>query len=745
MFLSATPLNLRQSDLFNLLELLKPGEFLTEAILRERLQPNEGLQQIAVSARRSQVSNEQRRAWLAAAVGTKFGASLPRRPEYRDLERLLAEPSLTARAAAEVKRAVDGLHGLSGVLTRTKKADIQDEKPIREPKSIAVQLTGAEQSFYDEYYQWCVDRAKAVRMSERFVMQMPLRLASSCLPAAAKDVLNFKTTVIDDLDSFGETSRKLPTIMPSADLKRLAKTIQGIDSKFDSFVTALDEMIADGRQVLVFSFSRQTLAYLEHRLTDRFRVATLHGGVSTETRQTVMAAFRAKRFDVILASRVASEGLDFEFCSAVINYDIPWNPMEVEQRIGRIDRIGQQSPKILAGYFHVPGTLETDILVRVMERIRVFEEAIGELEPIISDQLSALEKVVFDFDLSIEERRQKAEQIAVAAAGRELAKDDVEAAAAELLSCDNALIEGLENDLVGTGRYLGQDELAGLVTDWVRQHGGISTVEPGRLVTVRGNLAIADQVRALIAAKVRRVGEVAELGSRLAQEMDVVLSLDAEWSRTGGPELLTATHPLVLAAKRRPTHRQNHFGALRLSAGGAVSPGRYLVLQSEAVWHGHRPTHEIWSTCIDLNTCSVGPAEVSDLVWANVASATTSNVTAQSVMPDGESLRRAMTSALNQMEQRRSREEVTRQRENDAFHETRRLSLQNRHDSEIQVIQQRIATLRERQKDKMIPLQEAQWRNARRRHEDAMRGLEGAANCYLDLSHFAVCLVEVTG
>ena len=68
----------------------------------------------------------------------------------------------------------------------------------------------------------------------------------------------------------------------------------------------------------------------------------MHGGVTREERRRIMAEFRAGAYDFVLANRVASEGLDFEFCSAVINYDLPWNPMEIEQRIGRIDRIGPE-------------------------------------------------------------------------------------------------------------------------------------------------------------------------------------------------------------------------------------------------------------------------------------------------------------------------------------------------------------------------------------------------------------------
>ena len=114
--------------------------------------------------------------------------------------------------------------------------------------------------------------------------------------------------------------------------------------------------------------------------------------------------FRSGAFEILLASRVASEGLDFEFCAAVVNYDLPWNPMEVEQRIGRIDRIGQVEKKIGVLNFHTPGTIETDIIERVMERIGIFEHGIGELEPIFDAQWKGVESLLSDFALDPEQR-----------------------------------------------------------------------------------------------------------------------------------------------------------------------------------------------------------------------------------------------------------------------------------------------------------------------------------------------------
>ena len=72
---------------------------------------------------------------------------------------------------------------------------------------------------------------------------------------------------------------------------------------------------------------------------------------------------------MLLCTDAAAEGLNFQFCGAVVNYDMPWNPMRVEQRIGRIDRLGQQHAHIRIVNLHYEGTVETDVYRALRERI----------------------------------------------------------------------------------------------------------------------------------------------------------------------------------------------------------------------------------------------------------------------------------------------------------------------------------------------------------------------------------------
>ena len=108
------------------------------------------------------------------------------------------------------------------------------------------------------------------------------------------------------------------------------------------------------------------------------------GEWSTIGRDEVKRRFREGEADLLLCTDGAAEGLNFQFCGALINYDMPWNPMRVEQRIGRIDRLGQAHSAIRIVNLHYEGTVETDVYGALRSRINLFEAVVGPLQPILA-------------------------------------------------------------------------------------------------------------------------------------------------------------------------------------------------------------------------------------------------------------------------------------------------------------------------------------------------------------------------
>ena len=120
----------------------------------------------------------------------------------------------------------------------------------------------------------------------------------------------------------------------------------------------------------------------------------------------------ANSIDVMLFSEVGCEGLDYQFCDLMINYDLPWNPMRIEQRIGRIDRRGQKSEAVAIYNLVTPDTVDADIYERCLLRIGVFEESIGDCEEILGDIHREIRGIADNLELTELERQGKLEQLA---------------------------------------------------------------------------------------------------------------------------------------------------------------------------------------------------------------------------------------------------------------------------------------------------------------------------------------------
>ena len=168
----------------------------------------------------------------------------------------------------------------------------------------------------------------------------------------------------------------------------------------DTKLNKLTDVIADLRdqgykQVMLFTQFTDTMDFLRERLKHDWSVMCYSGrhgeephpdgGWQSLSRDETKARFREGSVDVLICTDAAAEGLNFQFCGAMINYDMPWNPMRVEQRIGRIDRIGQQYESIRIVNMYYEGTVEAKIYRALRERINLFEDVIGSLQPILEN------------------------------------------------------------------------------------------------------------------------------------------------------------------------------------------------------------------------------------------------------------------------------------------------------------------------------------------------------------------------
>ncbi len=191
----------------------------------------------------------------------------------------------------------------------------------------------------------------------------------------------------------------------ASEIRRLLEMVRVLptDTKADELIEQLQTLRAKGyAQVMVFTQFTDTLDFLREQIVRNAGLKVLcftgRGGEQRTadgawrriSRDEVKRIFRDGGADVLLCNEAAAEGLNFQFCGALINYDMPWNPMRVEQRIGRIDRLGQAYEHIAIVNLLYRDSVETDVYLSLRERIGLFSQYVGKLQPILSTLPKAL-------------------------------------------------------------------------------------------------------------------------------------------------------------------------------------------------------------------------------------------------------------------------------------------------------------------------------------------------------------------
>ena len=223
-----------------------------------------------------------------------------------------------------------------------------------------------------------------------------------------------------DLDEYDLDAKATSTLMSLAQhVLNLADMLPEEDPKLESVLKIIDEkQKQDNNKIILFSSFRHTLSYLERKLRAlNYRVAQINGGIKDDDRRALRERFELDKsdpdaLDILLFTEVGSEGLDYQFCDTMINYDLPWNPMRIEQRIGRIDRRGQKSEAVNIYNIITADTVDADIYSRCLMRIGIFERSIGECEEVLGAIGAQIEQIAVSTVLTDEERRIKLEQMA---------------------------------------------------------------------------------------------------------------------------------------------------------------------------------------------------------------------------------------------------------------------------------------------------------------------------------------------
>src|SRR5690606_6203545 len=173
------------------------------------------------------------------------------------------------------------------------------------------------------------------------------------------------------------------------------------------------------------------------------RAIVYDGGLGREDRNRRIKAFRSDDSAVFVATRAGTEGLNLQFSNVLVNYELPWNPMVVEQRIGRIHRIGQTRDCHIIN-FAASGTVESHVLSLLDKKIRLFELVVGELDVILGEMGGAESLEVRLLSDYLSATTEKEFEDALEELGKEITKSreqgfEQERLASEIAAEDNAM------------------------------------------------------------------------------------------------------------------------------------------------------------------------------------------------------------------------------------------------------------------------------------------------------------------
>ena len=160
-------------------------------------------------------------------------------------------------------------------------------------------------------------------------------------------------------------------------------------------------------KVVVFTEYRATQEMLMRALTAKGIHAVPFSGKMSRNKKDWMMELFQKRAQVLVATEAGGEGINLQFCHHIINYDMPWNPMRVEQRIGRVHRLGQTQDVHIYN-FATHDTIEEHIIWLLQEKIQLFESVIGEMETIIMnwEQMESTDQHLLQLMTQADDRRQ---------------------------------------------------------------------------------------------------------------------------------------------------------------------------------------------------------------------------------------------------------------------------------------------------------------------------------------------------
>lgn len=501
LFLTATPVMISEENLYNLLHLLDNTRYFNYQIFLNRMAENRPFVEALTCLNNDKMPlKDILMQLLTSMVEISFSANdseiysssskiadlFQNDPVFKEIIELMNGEEDTKKIRARLQYLLSSMSVMNTVFSRTRKREVTTDmsQAERSPHACKVDLHKDEQEEFDRVINDYTDDNSYVddwgeeRMS--FGKMLGLVQRKRQIASSVYGFLNDE----EDLDKGIDRYQSYP------------------DAKVEMLAKIINEVWQSGtKKLVVFAVFRRTLKYLAIRLKKLgFNALIIHGQI--ENRAELLHQFKTDpNIQVLLSSEVGSEGLDMQFCNSMVNYDLPWNPMVVEQRIGRIDRFGQKAKVVNIYNIVVAGSIQEEIYMRLLERIGIFKGTIGDMEAIldapvnggmsIQDVYNKMEKEFFTKDLSAADRERKISEVERAIENEKENLQHLQEGLSNTLTND-AYFRDEINRILYNNAYVTEQELQNYLESVIRQKLTTCSLEPVRKGIMEFKVAQSD-------------------------------------------------------------------------------------------------------------------------------------------------------------------------------------------------------------------------------------------------------------
>jgi superfamily II DNA or RNA helicase len=614
LLLTATPIQIHNSNLYQLLRIISPDDFFNESIFQEMLEANVPVIRALRLTWRNPPDLIGAKQELDSALQSNYFAN---NPTLQQVQKALATPGmLDKEARVQLGYKLENSSLVGQYITRSRKRDVIPNRVERTSQTLVVSFSPLEKQIYDYVTHHIRQQTQGRKGISLFRVIARQRQMASCMVAALQAWS--QQGILDNLlqddgllwEDFGVSTELVTDFEEQAnqdipgwpfpegqiDYVQLEKQ----DSKYKQLVKFLRKALkkTPKEKFVLFAYFRGTLHYLQRRLAaDNIRTSVIMGDMG-DRKWDVLKEFQQKDgISVLLSSEVGSEGIDLQFCRFLINYDLPWNPMRVEQRIGRLDRLGQKAQRISIVNFSLVDTVEERILERLYERIDVFKESIGDLETILGEMTEKLLIELFEPNLSDADRTRRAEETAMAIIKQRFEQERLETEAINMLAFSDRILDAITKSR-DQGRWLHPEELLSFVEDYFARYHPGTTIEPVKDKAHVFNIRLAEDAKVELQMFLNK--HQCSTSTRLhASSTPVTCFFDPKVADTMGKrnELLDPTHPLIQWIRHRYETIAKQFHTVCASQLARqnidIAPGLYVYVVHRWSFIGLRTENQI--------------------------------------------------------------------------------------------------------------------------------------------------------